>query len=361
MLFSIIIPCYNQAHFLEKALDSLLAQTYTNWEAIVVDDGSSDDTKKLTDEYTSKEARVNLISQSNGGLSNARNTGVRSAKGDFLVFLDSDDWIFPNYLARVLEAFEVETSVLVTGYEHWKNGLALHKVSRPKQQLTMADFIYGNYAPPVAFAIRKSLIETIGVFDEKLKSAEDWDFWIRVAKSDQRIMNIPDVLAAYRYSDQSMSRDGQRMYEALKTVFFRISKPDKRIITSRQKILTPKVSKGISAILYPALGVLVVQGKIQEACELFLKERDLYKLQPALSDFVSLNSYLTFRYWNSKIELEYVFADLKPRVSRFLACAVPEELDRRNVEKAIFESSRMKLNRIRYGKLLGALVNQMRL
>ena len=87
--FSIIIPCYNQAHFLSDCLDSLLAQTYRNWEAIVVNDGSTDNTNEVAKSYFIRDNRIKFLEQKNGGLSSARNTGIRNAVGDRFIFLDS--------------------------------------------------------------------------------------------------------------------------------------------------------------------------------------------------------------------------------------------------------------------------------
>ena len=93
MLFSIIIPVYNVEKYLRDCLDSVLAQTYPDWEAVCVNDGSTDGSSVILEEYSSKDSRFKVFNQANGGLSLARNTGLDEAKGDYILFLDSDDWL----------------------------------------------------------------------------------------------------------------------------------------------------------------------------------------------------------------------------------------------------------------------------
>lgn len=114
-LISVIIPCYNQAVYLPEALESLLKQTYTHWEAIVVNDGSPDDTEAVALEYARQFPQIKYVSQSNGGLSAARNKGIEYAQGTYILPLDADDRISPKYMEEAMRAFEekpVETGVL---------------------------------------------------------------------------------------------------------------------------------------------------------------------------------------------------------------------------------------------------------
>src|SRR5919112_6190031 len=101
-LVTVVIPCYNQAHFLGEAIESVLSQSYRNFEIIVVDDGSTDETSEVASRYE----EVRLIRQENRGLSGARNTGIRDSQGEFLVFLDADDKLLPGALEAGLRCFE---------------------------------------------------------------------------------------------------------------------------------------------------------------------------------------------------------------------------------------------------------------
>src|ERR671916_3003782 len=96
---SVVIPCYNQAHFLGEAIESVLSQTYEEFELIVVDDGSKDDTEELASSYAAEDARVRLIRQQNRGLAGARNRGLSESSGEYVVFLDSDDRLLEEALA----------------------------------------------------------------------------------------------------------------------------------------------------------------------------------------------------------------------------------------------------------------------
>ncbi|PZX49803.1 glycosyltransferase involved in cell wall biosynthesis [Algoriphagus ratkowskyi] len=360
VIFSIIIPCYNQAHFLPDALNSLINQSFGDWEAIVINDGSTDNTKEVSESYMLKETRVRLVNQSNQGLSAARNTGIAQSNGKYITFLDADDWLYLDFLEIVRSYFISDADIVITGYDHWKNNIAVQQVSKHYSSIGIDYFIYKNFSPCMTFCIKKIRIDQIGVFDQSLKSAEDWDFWIRAAKCELKIVSIPDVLAAYRYSDHSMSRDGSRMYEALKEVFLRISQHDSRINVQNQII--PQgvdISRGILAALMPCLGVMIVQGNVEAALELYRTERIAFNLKPSKKDFCKLNSYLTFRYWNSLKELELVLEEFEPRIRFFLEVIIPSKLVANRISREIFRSSKMKLNHLRYGSVAGGILNRL--
>ena len=101
--FSIIIPCYNQAHFLSDCLESLQQQSYTNWEAIVVNDGSTDNTNQVANQFVTKDSRIKLFEKDNGGLSSARNYGLENISGQRIIFLDSDDFLYSKCLKTILD------------------------------------------------------------------------------------------------------------------------------------------------------------------------------------------------------------------------------------------------------------------
>lgn len=360
VVFSVIVPCFNQADFLPDAINSILNQSYGSWEIIIVNDGSVDNTQELTEMYLAKDNRIRVVNQNNRGLSAARNSGIKQSKGNYLIFLDSDDWLYLDYLKVAHDYFQNDIDILISGYAHWKMGVSIHEVSRPSSNLGIDNFIYGNYAPPVAFVIKKTIIEKIGLFDENLKSSEDWDFWIRAAKCRLKIVSIPQVLAAYRYSDQSMSRDGGRMYQALKEVFQRIPQIDPRIKSSNQILPSDiDISRGILGALMPCIGVILIQGRVDEAVTLYRSEQMVFDLKPTKSDFMKLNSYLTFRYWNTKVELERVFKDFQPIIEEFLRRILLPEVTVHEISILIFRSSIKKMNHIRYGSFIGKIINKM--
>ena len=122
-LFSIVVPCYNQAEFLDEALQSVLNQSIANWECLVVNDGSPDDTKKIAAVWTKKDSRFKYLEKSNGGLVSARNHGIENALGEFILPLDADDKIASNYLANALQAFESNGNLKIVYGKAIKFGL----------------------------------------------------------------------------------------------------------------------------------------------------------------------------------------------------------------------------------------------
>ena len=119
-IISVIIPCYNQAGYLPETLESLFQQTYPYWEAIIVNDGSPDDTEKIALEYVGKDQRVHYVYKENGGLSSARNKGIECARGEFILPLDADDIIKPEYIEKALKAFEQNPQIkLLPGCLFW--------------------------------------------------------------------------------------------------------------------------------------------------------------------------------------------------------------------------------------------------
>lgn len=117
---TVVIPVYNVEKYLKECLDSVLNQTFPDWEAVCVNDGSTDGSAAILDEYASKDGRFKIITQANGGLSSARNTGIKAAKGDYVLFLDSDDWLEPNALETISENLEGEDMLCFSGCRYFE-------------------------------------------------------------------------------------------------------------------------------------------------------------------------------------------------------------------------------------------------
>ena len=103
MLVSIIVPVYNAERYLHRCIDSVLAQTYTNFELLLINDGSKDNSGEICDKYAVKDSRIRVFHKENGGVSSARNMGIDEAKGEWLSFIDSDDWIEPTMYEKMLQ------------------------------------------------------------------------------------------------------------------------------------------------------------------------------------------------------------------------------------------------------------------
>ena len=139
MRFSIIIPVYNVEKYLRECLDSVLNQTFPDWEAVCVNDGSTDGSADILEEYAQKETRVKVISQPNGGLSAARNTGMKAVSGEYVLFLDSDDWLEPQALEVLASNLGGEDMLCFSGRRYFEAERAYHEPDR----LTACEYLSG--------------------------------------------------------------------------------------------------------------------------------------------------------------------------------------------------------------------------
>lgn len=210
-LVSVIIPSYNYGRYVGQAVDSALAQTYPAIEVIVVDDGSTDDTRERLAAYGN---RIRYVHQQNQGLSAARNTGIREAKGDYLAFLDSDDAFHPHklelqmaYLRTHPETDLIATDMFSDDKIVWCPVDAAHVPATSVSLEAMA--IKPRFAPSSVVAHRKCF-DAVGVFDTTLRSVEDRDMWLRIASQFNMVrLDIP--LTWYRVTPGSMSSHPERM------------------------------------------------------------------------------------------------------------------------------------------------------
>jgi glycosyltransferase involved in cell wall biosynthesis len=193
VFFSIIIPTYNRAAFIEKTVHSVLDQREQNFEIIIVDDGSTDNTEEIVNSITSNKIRYYKISNSERGY--ARNYGASVANGVYLNFLDSDDLVYPYYLLNALESVQVNNypPFLHVAYEiKGDNGRVLSKVNFIKSD-TDKFLIYGNQLSCIGIFIRKEIFDKFKFNEDRnLSGSEDWELWLRVVanygiKTDNRI------------------------------------------------------------------------------------------------------------------------------------------------------------------------------
>ncbi|WP_426351361.1 glycosyltransferase family 2 protein [Alloiococcus sp. CFN-8] len=210
-LISIIVPIYNVEQYLKRCIDSILVQTYTNFELILVDDGSPDSSGNICDEYARKDPRVLVIHKSNGGLSDARNAGLRIAKGDYIAFVDSDDWVAPTFLEYLLNALKKSDSdicecdvIRTTGssfvpkniqHEEYENYTPVGAL-----KLLIQDRVFHQYVWNKLYT--KSCLQ--GIYFEIGKTNED-EFWTyKVFGRARKITKIFDVLYLYFQRENSI-------------------------------------------------------------------------------------------------------------------------------------------------------------
>jgi glycosyltransferase involved in cell wall biosynthesis/SAM-dependent methyltransferase len=217
-LVSVIIACFNQAHFLPDAIESVLAQTHTNVEVVLVDDGSTDATPDVTRRYPS----VRYVRQENRGLAAARNTGTAESKGGYLVFLDADDRLLPRALQVGVECFREhpESAFVSGGYRRIDARGSV--ISEPPPARIEGDhylaLLRGNYVGMHATVMyARDLLEQSGGFDASLTACEDYDLYLRLARTHSASCHA-EVIAEYRTLETSMSSDNGRMLEAATTV-----------------------------------------------------------------------------------------------------------------------------------------------
>lgn len=191
---SIIIPCYGQAHWLPDAIESALAQTVP-CEVIVVNDGSPDNTSEVAKMYP-----VRLVEKENGGLSSARNAGIKEATGDWILTLDADDKIAPNFIEKCLENKD-NYDIIATGQQEFGD---TNRIWFPHPHPTFDDFITANRINCCSL-FKKEIWEKIGGYDEDMKLGyEDWDFWLRATQRGYKVKTIQEPLFFYRKHGTSM-------------------------------------------------------------------------------------------------------------------------------------------------------------
>jgi glycosyltransferase involved in cell wall biosynthesis len=221
---SVIIPCYRQAHYLPECIRSLQAQTYTDWEAIVVDDGSPDNTSAVVEAIAADDPRVSLCRKQNGGLSSARNSGLELAHGRYIQFLDADDLIAPEKFATDLSLVSQSDrpGIVISDYLRFTDDgqSSVHDMCSPRfppdadPEMEIAIGWEVDISIPIhAVLIDTRLLQSPPLrFDESLPNHEDWDFWMRLLARKPCIAFTEKTLAMYRYAPGSMSSNRDVMY-----------------------------------------------------------------------------------------------------------------------------------------------------
>lgn len=217
MKFSVVIPLYNKANYIENTIRSVLDQTCDDYELIVVDDGSSDNSLELARKYESD--RVRVIAQANQGVSVARNTGIENARGTFIAFLDADDQWEPQYLQNIHALTEQypESAIFVTAYAvdmgngkiHYSTRLEPQTGCLPSYWLTLAkgyDFVWTS-----ATVIRRDTLMEAGLFKPGEKIGQDLDMWARVARINPRVAYSNRIGVRYNRAAEANARTRVRV------------------------------------------------------------------------------------------------------------------------------------------------------
>ncbi len=216
-MISIIIPMYNASEYLRRCLDSMLAQSYTEWEAILVDDGSKDNTKDICKKYEERDARIVYYYQINSGVSKARNKGLELASGDYISFLDADDYVAPDYLKKLMETIEKTKADICYckpyNVDIYGNDVGYKSKWIYDKQIIIADPDCYDWTDPNAHFVvwggiyRAECLKNL-YFSQELSVGEDTYFFARILKNASRIAILNERLYYYSHIEGSAVRSG---------------------------------------------------------------------------------------------------------------------------------------------------------
>jgi len=214
---SVVMPCFNAARYVREAVESVINQTFGDVELIVVDDGSTDDSLSILEGFGS---RISVLTQDRRGPYPARNAGLRLANGEFVAFLDADDWWLRETLSKLYDALAKTGSDLA--YCGWQNvgpnvAGAPHIPPAYEKGDMVEAFIRGCPWPIHAALLRRSLVAALDGFSERRFSSMDYDFWLRALAQTRNIVRVPEVLAYYRWhgADQISAVKWRQVLDAL--------------------------------------------------------------------------------------------------------------------------------------------------
>lgn len=215
-LVSIIVPCYNQAQYLDECLQSVLKQTYRYWECIIINDGSTDKSDEIAKKWVFKDSRFRYIYKENNGLSSARNTGLDLAKGDYIQFLDSDDLLeinrFELLLSLAKEKRSSENQILISTFMTLTSNLEVidHPEFLKLEYFNLKNILYGwdkEFTIPIHCGLFSSFYFLDFRFDEDLKAKEDWIMWLAMFSTNPEVLFVNKGLVLYRENQKGLTRN----------------------------------------------------------------------------------------------------------------------------------------------------------
>lgn len=223
---SVIMPAYNVAPYIADAIESVLAQTFTDFELLVVDDGSTDDTGDIAARYAASDPRIRLLRHENRGLAAARNTALRAGRAPLFALLDSDDLWAPEFLAAQTALLAAHPDVdILTGNAltlgSYEDGLPSRPYPDSRPNPDLSTILKDELSVFIMSVFRRRVYETIGGFDEMLRTNEDFDFWLRAAIAGFRFARNDRPLGYYRRREDSLSASQVRMLRGALRVYYK--------------------------------------------------------------------------------------------------------------------------------------------
>jgi glycosyltransferase involved in cell wall biosynthesis len=278
---SVIIPAYNVSPYIADTIESVLAQTYRDFETIVVNDGSTDNTEN---EIAPFRSRIVYLHKKNGGVHSARNAGVKAARGRYLAFLDGDDMWLPRYLELLLGLIESDSRISAvypnayffgSPYFAGKLHQGVFPVSEPvtfERVLQRECFIF------CSVLLRKSVLDEVGGFDEELRGqgAEDLDLWLRILQSGFRFSFTTEPLVQYRWRHDSLSNSGVEMFRSVIDVYEKWI-PDRRTTPGQLKWIESFLPGLYAQLRLAQFKELMRAGNYQDAAPLLEQANEHYR------------------------------------------------------------------------------------
>jgi glycosyltransferase involved in cell wall biosynthesis len=256
-ILSVIITAFNEGDFLLEAVRSIQGQTFTDWEIILVDDGSTGRTQEVVASLVN-EPGVKVIRQVNQGVSAARNSGLKIARGKYVGFLDGDDRWHPDKAACHIAVLENDASVDLT-YSWWRRideqGNDTGRQGRPdKNQVHLEDLIKYNLLGSASNVVgRKEALFEAGLFDPELRAAEDMEFWFRVGRlRENNIKCIKKVLLDYRVRSGQLSKNWHRMFQDWKKVMAKVRQLEPQRMAAVEHEANAFVKRYLASMAYEA-------------------------------------------------------------------------------------------------------------
>ena len=209
---SIIIPIYNVESYLRKCLDSIIEQSFPYFELLLINDGSTDASAHICQEYVEKDDRIRYFEKENGGVSSARNFGIKHSRGEYIIFIDSDDWVEPNYLEILYKTMkELEGDIVVTNYYTFReeDAMFLFHVAETNEPLVFQpndsffNYMFSTFGTDIAWGsswsklFKKSLFDRL-YFSEDISWAEDFDLMYKLFLISERIIYLHKAPYCYR-------------------------------------------------------------------------------------------------------------------------------------------------------------------
>lgn len=217
-VISVIVPCYNQGKYLAETLNSIVNQTFTNWECIIVNDGSSDCTPEIAKLFCVKDSRFHYIEQQNQGLATARNNGIKASVGEYILPLDADDLIDPTYIEKAIKHFQEHPNTSIVYCRAKLFGAVNQDWDLP--QYNFESFIWMNCIFCSAVFKRADYDETIGYNPNMKYGFEDWDLWLSILSKDSIVYQIDEPLFFYRKKNQSMTTTTHEQMRELYSIIY---------------------------------------------------------------------------------------------------------------------------------------------